>query len=93
MELAPRAFKTYQALDADEKARVRAALVRLAAQVPAPADRGAKTVKSIHGARDDFWRLRVGDYRVMYDVMREDEVILVLGIIARRDLETWLRRR
>ncbi len=50
-------------------------------------------MKSIRGARDDFWRLRVGDYRVMYDVIREDEVILVLGIINRRDLEAWLRHR
>jgi len=50
-------------------------------------------VKSIHGTDGPFYRLRVGDHRVMYDVIDEDRVILVLGIIDRRDLERWLRRR
>jgi hypothetical protein len=29
----------------------------------------------------------------MYDVITEDRVILVLGIVPRADLERWLRNR
>jgi mRNA-degrading endonuclease RelE of RelBE toxin-antitoxin system len=52
-----------------------------------------KSVKTIRGADDTFHRLRVGDYRVMCDVLPEDAVILVLGIVHRAELERWLRRR
>ena len=52
---------------------------------------GGKAVKTIAGTSDSFHRLRVGDHRIMYDVM--DRVILVLGIVHRRDLERWLRNR
>ena len=52
-----------------------------------------KTVKTIRGADDTFHRLRIGDYRVMYDVIDNDRAILVLGIVDRGDLERWLRSR
>jgi mRNA-degrading endonuclease RelE of RelBE toxin-antitoxin system len=52
-----------------------------------------KAVKTVHGAGDTFHRLRVGDYRVMYDVLDEDRVLLVLGIVHRGDLERWIRNR
>ena len=52
-----------------------------------------KSVKTIKGTRDSFHRLRVGDLRVMYDVLETDCVCLVLGIVHRRDLERWLRNR
>jgi mRNA-degrading endonuclease RelE of RelBE toxin-antitoxin system len=50
-------------------------------------------VRTIQGAADSFHRLRVGDYRVMYDVIAADRVLLVLGIVHRSDLERWLRSR
>lgn len=52
-----------------------------------------KSVKSIRGTHDTFHGLRVGDYRVMYDVLTDDRVLLVLGIDQRGDLDRWLRRR
>ncbi len=52
-----------------------------------------KKVKTIKGQADSFHRLRVGDYRVMYDLIPEDRVLLVLGTVHRRDLERWLRSR
>jgi mRNA-degrading endonuclease RelE of RelBE toxin-antitoxin system len=54
---------------------------------------GGKRVKAIRGADDSFHRLRVGDYRVMFDVIDADRVVLVLGIVHRGDLERWLRLR
>jgi len=50
-------------------------------------------VKTIHGAADSFHRLRVGDYRVVYDVLTDDRVVLVAGVLHRGDLERWLRSR
>jgi mRNA-degrading endonuclease RelE of RelBE toxin-antitoxin system len=52
-----------------------------------------KSVKTIRGSDDTFHRLRIGDYRVMYDVIDSDRVILVLGIVDRAELERWLRSR
>ena len=37
--------------------------------------------------------MRVGDYRIMYEVVDADRVVLILGIVHRRDLEEWLRQR
>lgn len=50
-------------------------------------------MKTIRGVTDSFHRLRVGDYRIMYDVIEEDRVVLVLGVVHRTDLERWLRNR
>ena len=50
-------------------------------------------MKTIKGVADSFHRLRVGDYRVIFNVIEEDRVVLVAGIVQRRDLERWLRSR
>lgn len=77
----------------DVRPRLRDALEGLAEQAAAGTRIGGKKVKTIQGASDSFHRLRVGDYRVMYDVIHEDRVVLVLGIVHRGDLERWLRDR
>jgi len=78
--------------DADRE-RIRAALQRLARDVARPGRISGKSVKTIRGADDTFHRMRVGDHRVMYDVIDADRVILVLGVVDRADLERWLRSR
>jgi mRNA-degrading endonuclease RelE of RelBE toxin-antitoxin system len=56
--------------------------------------RGSGTsAKTIGGTDDTFRRMRIGDDRVMYDVIDNDRAILVLGIVDRADLERWLRSR
>lgn len=71
------------------------ALVEVAADAANKGGRGrkGKAVKTIRGARDSFHRLRVGDYRVMYDLLPERQVLLVLGVVHRRDLERWIGNR
>jgi mRNA-degrading endonuclease RelE of RelBE toxin-antitoxin system len=71
---------------------MRAALIALATTT-ASGGRGGKTLKTIRGTEGDFHRARVGDWRIMYDVLPDDKVLLVLGIVNRRDLERWLRNR
>lgn len=75
------------------RTRIRAALERLAADAATPGRIGGKRVKSIQGAADTFHRLRVGDHRVLFDVIAEERTLLVLGIVHRGDLERWLRNR
>lgn len=72
--------------------RIRDTLLVLAAELGG-GKRGGKGVRTIQGVADSVHRLQVGDYRVMYDVIERDRVVLVLGIVDRRDLETWLRKR
>ncbi len=72
---------------------MRASLERLAADAAVPGRVGGKRVKTIRSAKDSVQRLRVGDYRLMFDVIEEDRVVLVLGIVHRDDLERWLRSR
>ena len=72
---------------------MRTSLERLAADLAGPERIHGKRVRMIQGAADSFHRLRVGDYRVTFDVIDEDRVVLVLGIVHRGDLEHWLRSR
>jgi mRNA-degrading endonuclease RelE of RelBE toxin-antitoxin system len=63
-----------------------AALEELAVVAAATGRIRAKKLKTIRGRPDSFHRLRVGDYHVMYDLIEEDRVLLVLGIVHRSDL-------
>jgi mRNA-degrading endonuclease RelE of RelBE toxin-antitoxin system len=80
-------------LDPETAGRIRAALRELGRDLGAGTSRGGKSRKTLRGTADTFHRLRVGDYRVMYDVLPADAVILVLGVVNRGDLERWLRGR
>ena len=77
----------------DVRGRITEALLDLAGHSGKPKRIAGKSVKTIQGVGDSFHRLRVGDYRVLYDTIDEDRVILVLGVVHRGDLERWLRNR
>ena len=91
--MAPSAVKAFGKLSPELRTRIGAALSKLVVDAGRTGRIGGKTVKTIHGVSDSFHRLRVGDYRVMYDTIDEDRVILVLGIVHRGDLERWIRSR
>lgn len=93
VQLAPAAARTFEKLPTDVRRRVRKALEKLGADAATPGRIGGKSVRTIHGVSDTFHRLRVGEYRVMFDVIEEKRVLLVLGIVHRGDLERWLRNR
>ena len=92
VRLGPAARRQYDSLPRREREAIRAALIALSATT-ASGGRGSKTLKTIRGTEGDFHRVRVGDWRIMYDVLSDDKVLLVLGIVNRRDLERWLRNR
>jgi mRNA-degrading endonuclease RelE of RelBE toxin-antitoxin system len=80
-------------LPLETRDRLRRALEKLASDAGKKGRIRGKAVKTLRGVRDSFHRLRVGEHRVMYDVIDEDRVILVLGIVHRGDLERWIRGR
>jgi mRNA interferase RelE/StbE len=44
-----------------------------------------KDVLSLSGELQDYHRLRVGEYRVIFRVLKEDRIIAVVGIYPRGD--------
>jgi mRNA interferase RelE/StbE len=91
--VAPAAAKALRKIPPEVRGRITDALLDLADRAGRPRRIAGKSVKTIHGVGDSFHRLRVGDYRVMYDAIDEDRVILVLGVVHRGDLERRLRNR
>ena len=74
----PSAARELERLDARMRRRIELAVDRLAEE-----PRGDEAVK-LRGA-EDLWRLRIGDYRVVYQIL--DAVLLVLVIRVRHRRE------
>ncbi len=94
IRVTPEAARQIRKLDSAERERLLEALRQLARESSAtPGSRGGKSLKRIRGRRDRFFRLRVGDMRVVFEILKEERVLLVAGVVNRGDLERWLRSR
>ena len=71
-----------KALDAIDKPDRRRILARVGLLADNPHPAGAIMLKGRHGD----WRIRVGDYRVIYTVDHEILVVLVIDVAHRRDI-------
>ena len=80
-----RAFKQLKKLPRSHRTRVTEAILALE-ENPFPPGKKWKRLKGTGG----LVRLRVGDYRVLYEVLGDQ--VHVLAVIPRRDLERWLRQ-
>lgn len=83
--LAPRAERELKALPQPARRKVDAKILSLAAQ-PRPA--GCKKLQ----AKEELYRVRVGDYRIVYSVHDDVLLVLVLRIAQRGDAYRKLRR-
>jgi mRNA interferase RelE/StbE len=72
------AARELEKLEPRIRRRIARAIDRLAED-----SRGPSTVKL--GGADDLWRLRVGDYRVIYQVRDDALLVLVIRVRHRRD--------
>ena len=79
VELTSAAAKQVRKLDAPARARVLRALAGLADE-PRPSG-----VKKLVGT-DNAWRIRVGDYRVIYEIDDGIVVVVVFRVAHRRDV-------
>lgn len=79
IEVAPPAVRQMRKLDPPARRRVQAAVELLAAD-PRPA--GATKLAGGSGE----WRVRTGDYRVIYEIRDQVLVVLVVAVGHRRDI-------
>jgi mRNA interferase RelE/StbE len=80
-----RAFKQLRKLPQPRRRLVTEVILPLE-ENPFPSGKKWKRLEGTGGSV----RLRVGDYRVLYEVLGEE--VHVMLVIHRRDLERWLRR-
>ncbi len=88
VELVGSAAQVFERAPRPERRRLERAIDAIARNPRPP----GKLVKAIQGTKDQFLRMRVGDYRIMYEVLDAERVVLILGILQRKDLEQWLRQ-
>ncbi len=79
IQVASAAVRQLRKLDPAARRRVQAAIELLADQ---PRPSGAK--KLVGG--DGEWRVRTGDYRIVYEIRNEVLLVLVVAIGHRRDI-------
>lgn len=80
IRLLPYARRELDRLPEPAKTRVERAIRALALEPRPP---GARLVA---GTRRPTWRIRIGDYRVLYEIRHDELVILVVGAGHRRDV-------
>lgn len=79
IEVAPAVVRQLRKLDARARRRIQAAIELLADQ---PRPSGAK--KLVGG--DGEWRVRTGDYRIVYEIHDRVLLVLVVAVGHRRDI-------
>ena len=79
VQLTPVAARQLKKLSRDVQQRLRDA-IDLLEDDPRP-----PSAKKIQGA-DDLWRIRVGDYRVIYKIQDAKLLVLVLRLAHRKDI-------
>ena len=82
VELAPDAQRQLRRLPPGDASRLRGPILALAIEPRPPG--------SVKLAGSDFWRLRVGDLRIVYLIDDDDRLVVVLKI-ARRSESTYRR--
>ncbi len=78
VEISPSAQRELRRLDSGVRERILRSLIRLETEQRPP---GAKKLKDT----DRLWRIRVGDYRVVYEIRDWIAVVLVVRIAHRRE--------
>jgi mRNA interferase RelE/StbE len=85
IEVTPRAQKDLKALPKRERRRVAEQIDALTTD---PRPTGCKKLKG----REDFYRIRVGDYRVIYQIEDEILLILIVRVGDRKEIYEIIRR-
>jgi mRNA interferase RelE/StbE len=79
IEFTPRAERDFKSLDGSIRGRIKQRIDSLA-ENPFPSG-----IKKIQG-ETELYRLRVGDYRILYQVKGKILLVLIIGIGHRRDI-------
>ena len=87
LKVADDVYKQLKKLASVERSRIIPAILALE-EDPLPPGKKWKRLKA---TEESLIRLRVGDYRVVYEVL--EDTVNVLAVVHRRDLRRWLRRQ
>jgi mRNA interferase RelE/StbE len=79
VQLAPAAVRQLRKLDPPGRRRVQAAIELLAEEPRPPSAR-----QLVGGAGE--WRVRTGDFRIVYDIRDQELLVLVIKVGHRRDV-------
>ncbi|MHB8263968.1 MAG: type II toxin-antitoxin system RelE family toxin [Acidimicrobiales bacterium] len=79
VSLAPSAARQLRKLDAQARRRIQAAVELLATEPRPPA-----ATQLVGGVGE--WRVRTGDYRIIYEILDDQILVLVLRIGHRREV-------
>lgn len=74
--LHPKAHAFLQSVDADLRGRIRERLLTL----------GTNPKRGTRLKHSEFWRLRIGDYRAIYEIDHETERVFILFLGHRREV-------
>ena len=86
--LAAQAVEDFRQLSARDRSTIRDALDRHLRNEPGK-DTGS-SIKRLRGMVRPQYRLRVGDFRVFYDVL--EDAVEVLAIVGRAQADEWLKQ-
>jgi len=86
--LAEQAVEDFRRLSARDRSTIREALERHLRDQPAKESRSG--IKRLRGIVRPQYRLRVGDFRVFYDVV--EDAVEVLTIVPKVRADEWLKR-
>ncbi|EHM13599.1 addiction module toxin, RelE/StbE family [Jonquetella anthropi DSM 22815] len=81
IEWSERSLKDLQSLEKQVRNRVYSYL-DVISKLPNPRLRG----RSLTGNLDEYWRYRIGDYRVICDIQDNRLIVLILQVGHRRDI-------
>lgn len=81
VRLSPHAAKDYRRLDVSIRSQLQAGLDTLQSQPLS----GPK-IKRLKGPLHDYWRYRVGDYRIVYTVSQQEQMVYVDYVQHRKDV-------
>ena len=80
VEILPSAHRELAVLSAKEQKRINECIARLA-EIPRPSG-----VTVLQGKKETYYRVRVGDYRIIYQIQDKALVVLVVKIGHRREV-------
>jgi mRNA-degrading endonuclease RelE of RelBE toxin-antitoxin system len=84
--LAPEAARALRSLPAYDRAMLRDGLETHLRHEPGKTSKSR--IKRLRGLRRPQYRLRVNDFRVFYDIVRQE--VQVLAIISKAEAQAWL---
>jgi mRNA-degrading endonuclease RelE of RelBE toxin-antitoxin system len=88
LEFTHDAIRDLQRLRASDAARIAGECQRILSVNPTLTSQAR--VKHLRGGVFPPYRLRIGDYRVFYDVRENDQVVVVYGVTDKAHAQEWL---